>query len=93
MHAARSLARASEMEGKGLPGKGEKGKAWVEAGVGRESSEVTVLAVLLGEWARAARCFWKLRIGRGGVVMERSGFVMVREGGRGRTGRTRFGAR
>jgi len=37
------------MEGKGLPGKGEKGKAWVEAGVGRESSEVTVLAVLRGE--------------------------------------------
>jgi hypothetical protein len=82
------------MKGKGLPGKTEKGMAWVEAGVGRESSEATeVLAVLPGEWVRAARCFWRLTIGRGGVVVERSGLVIVREGGSGRDGRTRFGAR
>lgn len=82
------------MNGKGLPGRVEKGMAWVEAGVGRESSEATeVLAVLPGEWVSAARCFWRLRIGRGGVVAENSGFVMVREGGSGREGRTRLGAR
>ncbi len=99
VHAARSHARASEMEGKGLPGRGEKDMGWwaeVEAGVGRESSEMTeVLAVLPGERAReiAARWLWRLRIGRGGVVVEKSGFDMVREGGTGREGRTRFGAR
>lgn len=96
VHAARSHARASEIEGKGLPGRPEKGMAWVEAGVGSESSETTeVLAVLPGEWVReiAARWFWRLRIGRGGVVVGSSGFDMVREGGTGREGRTRFGAR
>lgn len=96
VHAARSHARASEIEGKGLPGRVEKGMGWVEAGVGNESSEATdVLAVLPGEWVSeiAAICFWRLRIGRGGVVVASSGFDMVREGGRGREGRTRFGAR
>jgi hypothetical protein len=82
------------MDGNGLPGRAEKGKTLAEAGVGRESSEATdVLAVLPWEPARAARWLWSLRIGRGGVVTERSDFDIVREGGTGREGRTRFGAR
>lgn len=59
VHAARSQARASEMEGKGLPGSGEKDMGCVEAGVGRESSEIMeVLAVLPGEREREMAARW-----------------------------------